>query len=326
MSKIIPISMRFDSKDFEFGPKDLGLEENDIFTGVLSIACRVGILSNPTIPPIDVDVDVDSQDDHGLTTETTFEDGDGNKHTLAVVMSPNALGVIVTDEQGEVEDHVDVEVKVRVEVDSAVPPKLKKEEEVKTPSSSDQVIKPELQKQDEQKDLRDYAVKETDSVAKMMDHSRTIYVLGQDDLIYIVGLDEELDYEKCASELMDQWRKESLDNLDAEDKKLIKDDMVTLLPFEVAIKIQDRLIDILERTYGIPVLTAQSGTKFYYLPLVDREGTPYDPSLIACLDWDLWKTSKNILASQLTQLTYDKGISVLTMKQALIKQQYIKSK
>jgi hypothetical protein len=234
-----------------------------------------------------------------------------------VVMSSSTLGVIVTDAQGEIEKDVDVEVKVRVQVDSAVPPKMEKEKEPEpTVSPQDPEPKP---------DIRNYTVKSgAESVNRLLDRSRTLYVLGQDELIYIVGMDgEPLDHEKCVSLLTNHWRKESLDNLDAEDRKLIQEDLVTLLPFEVAVEIQHRLIDILERTYGIPILMAESGSHTYYLPLVDREGTPYDPSLIACLNWELWKTSKNVLSGNLTQLINEEDTSVLTMKQALIKQQHI---
>lgn len=323
MSKIIPITKQFDSVDFKLPPKDLDLGKDDIFTGVLSIACRVGILSNPTIPPIDIDIDVDSQDDHGLSSEVAFEDGDGNWHTLAVIMTSSTLSVMVTNDKGEIENNIDVEVKIRVEADSAVPPSPKKEEKEVDAPPWEQDIKPELPTQD-RKDLRDYAVKESDGVSRIIDPGNTIYVLGQDDLIYIVGLDEELDHEACASKLLGQWRKESLNNLDKEDRQLIQDDMVTLLPLEVAVDIQDHLIDILERTYGIPILMAVSRGHTYYLPLVDRDGKPHDPSLIACLDWDLWCTSKNVLANQLTDIIHDENVQVLTMKQALIKQRHLK--
>lgn len=324
MSKIIPITMTIDSEDFLSSPRSLDLNPQDIFTGVLSIAARVGILSNPTIPPIDVDIDVDSQDDHGLTSSYTFEDGDGNSHTLAVTMTTKDIMVVVTDDQGEVESDISVELKVRLEVESPMPKPKESVEEDKVDPTPHVFANKHEESTVEKKDLRDFTVRQNTASSKMLDTSGTIYVLGQDDLIYIVGMDgDELDHELCRSKLAAQWRVENLGNLDVEDRKMINDDEVTLLPFEVAVDIQDRLIDILERTYGIPVLTAVSRGHTYYLPLVDRDGKPHDPSLIACLNWQLWTTSKNVLADHLSRLLHTENATVLTMKQALIKQQHI---
>lgn len=326
MSKIVPITVKFTSDDFNAEPKNLGLGSSEIFTGVLSIGGRVTILSNPSIPPIDVDIDVDSQDDNGLVTRHTFKDGDGNEHTVNLSMNSSSIAVVVTDDKSEVEDQVEVEIKLRIEVESPAP---KKEEKEATETTH---VFPHRRgvkdaEASEDKDIREHAVGPTNSTKRMLDQSRVIYVLGQDDLIWIVGFeDETLDHEKCSTMLNEHWRKEHLNNLDAEDRELIKNDKVALLPFEVAVEMQNHLVDVLRRTYGVPTLTCNKDGHYYYLPLVDHDGVAADPSLIACLDRSVWKAPcDNILPQKLKQHLAEKQSSVLSLKQALIKQQYLKA-
>lgn len=251
------------------------LEKNETIVGIRSIAFIIAVAGSVE-PPVDLKVDLSTQSDEVYKETRTIElpdvgeaqfefsiDASGRIRTaVRTVKSGNLLVCHIT-------------AKVTVELDDSA--------EIK----------------DARQVIAEKAMGESKSNARMIGReNRTVYHLGIEDLIYVVGVRETISMEQ-GERLSDIWKAENLYNLSDEDYRTIVSNDVAHLSLDRAVAIQDRLKDIVMGVYGIPVLKGWWKGVDYYLPLVCREGKPMSALTTAALDYDFWTEQLMMLPHEL---------------------------
>lgn len=168
--------------------------------------------------------------------------------------------------------------------------------------------------------ILEHAVRPTPSGKNIaIDSNRIVYHLGVDDMIYVIGISEDLS-DKNVSLLNDGWKREDVTTLSTDDYRYITSNEVTRLKFDRAIDIQDSLENIIRMTHGCPTLIAVRGEDIFYLPINHSETGKIGSMDLISLDLLAWSDSKLMLPHEIDTIVKESDNTtehVITLTQAL---------
>ena len=253
----------------------IALEEHEQLVGIRSITFLIAVAGSIE-PRVDIAVDLRTQTVDVYKETRTIELPDVGEAEFEFTI--DATGRIRADIKTVKSGNVlacHITAKIEVELDGESVPK------------------------DARQVIAEKGVGESKSTARMIGReNRTIYHLGTEDLIYVVGVRETVSMEQ-GERLSDIWTAENMYALSSEDYRTIVSNDVAHLSLDRAVAIQDRLKDIVMGVYGIPVLKGWWKGVDYYLPLVCREGNPMSALTTASLDYDFWTEQLMMLPHEL---------------------------
>lgn len=258
--------------------QELTLKEDEHVVGIRSVTFLIAEKGSVE-PPVEVTPDLDSQADVHID-EWTGELPSGKvKFTYSIHKTGNIKVGLVKEGDKFVKSIITAKVVADVEKAPIV-------------GEDGEVIRP---------DLREHAVKETSATSAMMGREvRTIYHMGQDTTLFVVGLDENLVDQEI--NLSDVWVKDNLKDLTKEEISLLRGDDTAKISLARAEKSQDALENIYRSIHGVPTVVAKINDRTYYLPIINHDGSVPQASLISSLNFEYWNDVRQMLPHELREI------------------------